>query len=122
MTMQKVPAPTAIPGADKRRSQRLLLSVPVIVRGRNLKNVAFEEETHTLVVNAHGGLVVLRASVEKGQRIMLKHKTTEEEIECTVVFLGPTHAGKAQVGFEFSRPAGHFWHISFPPPDWQPVI
>lgn len=120
--MNSAAAVSMTPGADKRRSQRLLLSVPVLVRGHSNKRVSFEEASHTLVVNAHGGLITLGTPLERGQRILLLHRATEEEIECAVVFLGPTHASKAQVGFEFARAAPHFWRVSFPPLDWQPIV
>jgi hypothetical protein len=40
----------------RRRSMRVLLSVPIQVRGKNAQNQDFTEETRTLVVNAHGAL------------------------------------------------------------------
>jgi hypothetical protein len=39
----------------KRRSQRLFLQVRVVVEAK-LANKPFSEETHTIVVNAHGAL------------------------------------------------------------------
>jgi hypothetical protein len=118
--MQNIPALTSAPGAEKRRSQRLLLSVTLLVRGQNKNNQPFEEETHTLVVNAHGGLLVLGMPVNNGSRLTLVNRGSEQEVECKVVFLGPTHGGKTQVGFEFAQPTPNFWHVSFPPPDWNP--
>ncbi len=41
----------------KRRSQRLFLQVRVVVEGNLANKSPFSEETHTIVVNAHGALV-----------------------------------------------------------------
>lgn len=104
---------------NRRRSQRVFVQIPVVVRGNGPDNQAVEEKTQTLVVNAHGGLVMLAANVRDGQTFMLTNATTQDNQECRVVFLGPRHAGRMQVGVEFTRPAPNFWHIAFPPEDWS---
>jgi hypothetical protein len=107
------------PEASRRRSQRVFLSVRVIVRSEDApKNSAFEEETQTMVVNAHGALILLRAKVIKGQKIRVVHRATKAEQACRVASLGPTTEGKTQVGIEFLKPSPDFWQISFPPEDW----
>ncbi len=104
----------------RRRSLRVMLSVTVIVRGKNAEGNAFEEETKTLVVNAHGALIHLRSDVKADQKIMLIHKGTQESQQSRIVYVGTTmHGGKAQVGIEFDKPAPKFWQISFPPEDWN---
>ena len=108
-------------GAKGRRSQRVLVNVPVIVHGETANNISFREETQTLVVNAHGGLVTLATNVKLGQKLVLKNKATVEEQECHVVFLGSKQDEKTQVGIEFVRPAPQFWRIMFPPDDWKLV-
>ncbi|MGH9732033.1 MAG: hypothetical protein ACRD4A_10050 [Candidatus Acidiferrales bacterium] len=104
----------------RRRSLRVMLSLTVIVRGRNAEGIAFEEETKTLVVNAHGALIHLRADVKAEQKITLIHKATQEAQQCRIVYVGTTmQGGKAQVGIEFDKAAPKFWQISFPPDDWN---
>ena len=115
------PAPTGSPGSNRRRSQRVLVQVSVVVYGLATDSKPFKEESVTMVVNAHGALFALAASVKHGQKVMLSNKGTKEEQESRVVFLGPKEAGKTQVGVEFLRPAPHFWRIDFPPADWKPV-
>jgi hypothetical protein len=104
--------------AGRRRSMRVLLSVPILVSGKNTKKQDFHEETRTLVVNAHGALISLAAPVAAGQQITIANKATQESRECRVVYLGAANAGKVQMGVEFVKPSPSFWHIDFPPDDW----
>ena len=105
--------------ATRRRSQRVILTMAVTVRTVDGPKVTpFEEETHTLVVNVHGALVVLAGQVTKGQKLLLTNRATKQEQMCRVASLGPTSEGKAQIGIEFLKPSPDFWHISFPPEDW----
>ena len=105
----------------QRCSQRLLLRIPVLVRGLKAGKEAFQEESHTMVVNAHGALILLATEVRTGQELVLKNRTTQDEQACKVVYLGPVDSGKSQVGIEFMQPTPNFWHISFPPEGWNPA-
>ena len=104
----------------RRRSQRVLMQVPVKLRGSDAQGASFEEETETLAINAHGALVLLQARVTSGAKIHLRHTRTSEEQECNVVFLGPVRGNKAEIGLEFSAPRPQFWRVAFPPEDWSP--
>ena len=103
---------------NQRRSQRVLLSVPVVVSGQAPDKKPISEETRTVVVNAHGALILLRMKVSIGQLLTLKHAKTGEEQACRVVNIAPRQSDKSEVGIEFMKPAPFFWHIAFPPPDW----
>jgi PilZ domain len=111
---------TSGPDSNRRRSQRVILSVPVKVSGQSPKG-QFAEDTKTLVVNAHGALITLAAKVLQGQQLELKSVTNPEAQSCKVVYIGPTVQGQTQVGIEFTKPAPHFWHVAFPPENWTPV-
>jgi hypothetical protein len=102
----------------RRRSMRVLLSVPIHVSGKTKDNKDFVEETRTLVVNAHGALISLNSNVVKGQQITVSNKSTEKSLSCRVVHLGNPAAGRTQAGIEFVEPCGSFWQIDFPPDDW----
>lgn len=104
----------------RRRSMRVMLSVTVLVRGKSRDgSTFFEEETKTLVVNAHGALIHLRSEVLADQKITLTHKGTRDSETCRIVYVGIMQGGRAQVGIEFDKPAPKFWGISFPPDDWN---
>ncbi|MFI5092345.1 MAG: hypothetical protein WCE50_16610 [Candidatus Acidiferrum sp.] len=105
---------------DLRRSQRVCLNLPITVfRDGPGKNVA-SEETHTLIVNAHGTLLKLALTVEIGQLLRIKNMRTQEELVCRVITLESRSSGKSQVGVEFEHASPRFWRIAFPPSDWSP--
>jgi hypothetical protein len=68
-----------------------------------------------LSVNAHGGLIVLAAAVEKGQTILIENRNTREEREFRVVDVSSARDGKWHVGIEFANVSTNFWRIYFPP-------
>jgi hypothetical protein len=103
---------------EKRRSQRLALSVPVVAYRSQKLGLPFSEGTRTLMVSAHGALISLDAKVVADQRLVLKHALSGEEQECRVVFTEKKLTGPTEVGIEFRQPAPNFWHIAFPPSDW----
>ena len=111
---------TSLNPVARRRSQRVLMQVAVCIRGQDVQGNHVEEETETLAINAHGALVLMKARVTSGSKVVLQHKRTLEEQECHVAFLGPVRAGKAEIGLEFSSPRPAFWRVAFPPEDWTP--
>ena len=105
-----------VPG--QRRSARVLLDVPVVIRGESPEERGFREETFTVTVSANGALVMLAAEVSLGQRVMLRKLTDSIEIQGRIAYVGMPHAGLTQVGIELDQPSPEFWPISQPPTDW----
>jgi hypothetical protein len=106
--------------ANLRRSQRVCLSVPVVVSKAEAGKPSASEETRTLIVSAHGALLELRMAVNPGDVLTLKHQKTEEELRCRVVNFGAEQSSKREVGVEFEVASPRFWRIAFPPADWSP--
>lgn len=98
------------PGTQ-RRSKRLPLSIPVRVYGRSADNRPFRYVTETNAVSVHGGLLVLRAKLKRGQTVLLVNGITEEERECHVVYVESKLWGERKVGLEFTSRSGDFWHV-----------
>jgi len=113
------PAVSEISSSERRRTQRVHIAMPIIVRCRDAKP-PFEENTHTVSVNANGCLLRLQAPVARTQKLLLVNPRTTEELPCTVMFLGKKNDGKTEVGIEFAEASPLFWRISFPPDDWDP--
>jgi hypothetical protein len=103
---------------ELRRSQRVCVSVEVVVTWGGATGKLASEETKTLIVNTHGALIALRSAVRLDDLLKLRNATTHEEIACRVIDLGATDKGVTNVGIEFVEPAPRFWHIAFPPEDW----
>ena len=104
---------------SRRRSQRLFLQVRVIITGKLANKSAFSEETHTIVLNAHGALLETSVSLDQGQVVTLQNARTAESIECTVKLVTSVGPKKYNSAVEFTKPNPGFWHISFPPEDWS---
>jgi hypothetical protein len=106
--------------ASLRRSQRVVLAMPVVVSGEVRDRTPFSQETRTMVVNAHGALLLLRTAVRIGQLLTLKNVKTQERQSCRVVSVTENGDGKMEAAVEFLTPSPRFWRIAFPPLDWTP--
>jgi hypothetical protein len=102
----------------QRRSQRLVISIPVFISFRAPNNKVVSEQTKTLAINAHGALVLVAMKVSAGDVVTLCNELTDEEQQCHVVYLGPEQLEKREIGIEFVKPSPRFWRTAFPPPDW----
>jgi hypothetical protein len=109
---------TGVRFGEQRRSHRVHLAVPVMLRGKR-GDQSFAEETTTTVVNSAGGLLMTALPLQTGQTITVTHKKTAEVQECKIAFVGMGEGNRLQVGFEFLEPAPKFWRIAFPPDNWD---
>lgn len=105
---------------ETRRSKRVYISIPVLVKFQR-SGQPYEEETVTESVNAQGCLLRLSGALERGQKLTIINIKSTQEVECRVVYVGQSEGGKTQAGVEFMRAADYFWHIAFPPDDWNPA-
>jgi hypothetical protein len=106
--------------ANRRRSQRVLMTVPVRVSGQTGAGPHFEEETQTVAISAHGALLLVSRQVHRGQRLTLSNLQTKAALECVVAHIAKSQGSPPQVGVEFLLPNPIFWHVAFPPKDWTP--
>jgi len=118
MSDMRAPVPRDIP-AERRRSQRVNIAMPVLVRGKR-GGQPFEEQALTISVNAHGCMIRVATPLTRLQEVAIVNVKTAEELPCKVTFLGQKEGGKTEVGVEFSEPSPVFWRIAFPPEDWDP--
>jgi hypothetical protein len=106
--------------ANRRRSQRVLMKLPIRVSAQVGGASLLEAETHTLAISAHGALIVLAVPVHRGRRLTLTNIQTKATLECVVVHIDKFPGEQIQVGVEFLLPNPTFWHVAFPPKDWTP--
>ena len=99
--------------ATPRRSGRVFHKIRVQAQGKGHNGKKFREVCETVVVNAHGGLLLLKHEVDNGEMIVLTNPETQEELECRVVYLGDPGDKGQRVGIEFLTPAPRFWGVEF---------
>jgi hypothetical protein len=104
--------------SQQRRSSRVFTRIPVRASGKSIHGRKFRENSQTIVINAHGGLLYLQEELALGADLLLINPVTEEEQECRVVYLGDTSEKGTRVGVEFLSPSPHFWGVDFAPQDW----
>jgi len=101
--------PDDLPPQNRRRSKRIRVRIPVLVRLQDSKKNSVEEKTHTVIINSHGALILLATKVNVQQIVRIENIQTKEELLCRVACLGSSFMGKTQVAIEFIMPAPKFW-------------
>ena len=107
------------PATNKRRSQRLFIQVKVVIEWKAANKSLLTEETHTIVVNAHGALVEMGTQIDQGQVVSLRNVRTNDTADCVVKLVSHAAGGKFSTALEFTKPSPTFWRVSFPPEDWS---
>jgi PilZ domain len=109
------------PGENRRRSERVVLRMSVVVLAEDEERKQTQEQAETQVVNAHGGLLRMKRHLHVGQSFLLKNPRNNLEISCRVVRTEDEGMEYYRVAFEFDRPTSNFWPVVFPPADWSEV-
>lgn len=107
-----------MPSQDRRRSERVVLRMTVMVIAEDEERKQIQERAETQVVNAHGGLLRLRQHLHVGQSFLLNNPQNSMDMTCRVVRIEEDGMDFYKVAFEFDRPAPNFWPVVFPPADW----
>lgn len=110
---------TEIKAGSERRSSRVFTRIPVKAKGKSRAGRKFTENSQTIVINAHGGLLYLQEELDLGTELVLVNPATEEEQECRVVYMGDTSDKGTRIGVEFLSPSPHFWGVEFAQQDWN---
>jgi hypothetical protein len=106
-------AMSEVTAASPRRSSRVFHKMRVQAQGRGHNGKKFRETCETLVVNGHGGLLLLKHEIDNGEMLVITNPETMEELECRVVYLGDLGDKGQRVGVEFLTPAPRFWGVEF---------
>lgn len=116
-----------MPGRNEagiRRSGRVTLRVPLRIYEPGSNKRFLVEEASALKVSLWGGLVVLKATVSRDQKLFLVNQATGETAESKVAYLGPMQLGGRRlrlVAIEFLKPSPGFWGLAFPTVDFKPI-
>ena len=119
--------PSEDPGAQKRRSTRIVQAVPITVTGVDALGQPFKERTTTVMVNCHGCKYQSKHYVPKNSTVTLDVPrpgagSPPRTLIGRVIWVQRPRAVRElfQIGVEFEV-AGNVWGIAFPPDDWFPV-
>lgn len=92
-----------------RSGARIAVHVPVVIYGFGGSSGSFKEETETVVVNAGGALVLLKARLSVGDTIHLIDRLTGTEQQMRVAYLDRYSERESRVGLAFKTPMPNFW-------------
>jgi hypothetical protein len=109
-----------LPGDERRRSQRVIISVPVTLELANEGKV-MKVAAHTIAVNIHGAMVVCPRTLDHNTKIEIFNERTRERASVRVTRLPRQSAEGFLIPLEFVKPLPMFWQISFPPTNWKPT-
>lgn len=107
-------------GAPTRRSSRVTLRVPLRIYEPDTSKRFLVEEAHAVKVSLWGGLIALKAPVNRNQQLVTVNRTTGQTTESRIVYLGPMVPGGSSarlVAIEFLNPSPGFWGVVFPQPE-----
>src|SRR5258708_18750932 len=73
-----------VASTSPRRSGRVFHKMRVQAQGRGQNGRKFRETCETVVVNAHGGLLLLKHAVKAGEKLVLSQPETQAELESRI--------------------------------------
>ncbi|HKM82740.1 MAG TPA: PilZ domain-containing protein [Candidatus Acidoferrum sp.] len=97
---------------ERRRAQRVLLRMPVVVYIEGKPN-PIHGTTHS--VSASGAMIILPQGLSTGTKISIENPKTQKKVEAHVVRPPQMNAEGSLVPIEFTAPSPQFWNICFPP-------
>jgi hypothetical protein len=107
-----------MPGEERRRSQRVIIQVPISLEfaenGQPVKIAA-----HTVAVNIHGAMVLCSRSFEPETMLDIVNSRTNQKISSRVTRAPRESPEGFLVPVEFTEPSPNFWQITFPPENWK---
>lgn len=105
-------------GSDKRRSDRLMLTIPLVLSGLDLKGAGFKEDARTITLNRHGARIMTLRLLSSGQTVRLTNLVSRREADFRVVGPLSPHSEKGgEWGVEcIDGQQQNIWGIRFPPP------
>lgn len=113
------------PSTQRRRSERISESVPLIVRGIDLLGQPFEERTSTLALNLHGCRYSSKHHLPRNTWVTLEVPLGGEvrNVRARVAWIQRPHSVREffQIAVELESPA-NIWGIDPTPESWQNAV
>ena len=109
---------------QRRRSERISKSLPLIVRGIDLLGQPFEERTSTVTLNLHGCRYASKHHLPKNTWVTLEQPQDGQHrnLRARVAWIQRPHSVREffQIAVELESPA-NIWSLDSPPTDWAIV-
>jgi hypothetical protein len=109
-----------LPGEERRRSQRVIIMVPVTLELAKEGKVV-KVSAHTVAVNIHGAMVICSRMLDSETKIDIVNERTRGRARARVTRAPRQSAEGFLIPVEFEKPFPTFWQISFPPSNWKPT-
>lgn len=106
---------------ERRRTLRVVLTVPVVVHGVDDQGDKFCARGTTRSVNKQGALLMMDQAVVAGQDLLIVNENTNRSTETRVVYSRRERDGHYYVGVEFANCESNFWKMTFPTPGARPL-
>jgi len=104
--------------ANRRRSTRVLLKVPLVLEALDRKGQSYSTHAETIMVSKHGARLSTEQPLVKGSEIFVTVQRTRRREKARVVVAWEDSPGVKECAIELSNPE-NLWGISFPPDDWS---
>ncbi len=122
MSKEKIAAdqgPAILPGEERRRSQRVMIRTPVMLR-ISVASQPLVLKAETVAVNAYGAMLLCTRTFPAEMKMEIYNERTRQRRPCRVTRTPRETPEGYLVPVEFDTAAPDFWHISFPPIDAAP--
>jgi hypothetical protein len=106
---------------ERRRTQRVSLSVPLVIHGQNETGEKFSIRVKSNAVSQHGAQLEMEYPAVVGQVLVLLNENNARKVEGRVASIQRKRDGKTHVGVEFLSPEINFWNMTFPLPGAKPL-
>ena len=107
-----------LPGEERRRSQRVIIRVPVTLELAK-SDQKLIVPAHTVAVNTHGAMVACTRTFDEGTTLAVQNSRTNERTTARVTRTPRESAEGYLIPLEFTVASPTFWQISFPPTSWK---
>ena len=106
---------------ERRRTQRVALSVPLVLNGQNEDGEKFSLRAKTNAVSQHGAQIESEHPLIIGQVLLLINENSARKVEARVASIQRKRDGKTYVGVEFLSGEINFWNMTFQLPGAKPL-
>jgi PilZ domain len=106
----------------QRRTERVLIQIPIEVKGKDAEGREFRETTRTVVINRDGARIAMRHSLRPNSRITITNLQARKTCAFRVVSRVPKTIGMdPEWGVECLDSKADFWGILFPDREASPL-